>query len=99
MVLATLPPPDAIREICERWGIVELSIFGSAMRDDFRDDSDIDLLFVLEPGHKIGFIELGTIEDELKAVFGRPVDLVSKRGLNKLIRDEVLSATRTVYAA
>lgn len=93
-------PVDATRlaELCRRFGIAELALFGSLARGDVADDSDVDLLYVLEPGSRLGFA-INHLEDELSMLFGRPVDLVSKQALHRLIRDDVLSDARTLYAA
>ena len=85
-------------DICVRYGIAELSIFGSVARDDDRADSDIDLLYVLAPGHHLGF-GINALEDDLAALFGRPIDLISKTALHRLIRDDVLAEAHPLYAA
>jgi predicted nucleotidyltransferase len=92
-------PLAAIRDICCRHHVRELSIFGSALRDDFRSDSDVDLLVEFEPEARIGLMEFGKLQRELEAAFGRKVDLVPKDGLRRLLRDEVLSTARALYAA
>ena len=91
---------DAARleQVCERYGVVRLAVFGSMARGEARADSDVDLLYVLAPGARLGF-DLFDLEDELCEVFGRRVDLVSQRSLHRLIRDQVLSEARTLYAA
>ena len=91
-------PMEEIAALCRRYGAQELSLFGSALRDDFRDDSDIDLLVLFQPDARIGFLEFAALQRELADVPGRDVDLVSKRGLKPVIRDEVLSAARVIYA-
>ncbi len=91
-------PIRAIQEICRRYGVAELSLFGSAVRDDFRPDSDIDLLVTFHPEAKIGLLEFAGLQRELEEVIGRPVDLVSKRGLKPIIRDEVLGSAQVLYA-
>jgi len=94
-------PIDAkqLAEVCTRYGVVELSLFGSAAREETGPDSDIDLLVVFDPGTRIGLIALGRLADELSELFGRPVDLVPKDGLKPALRSEVLSQARTLYAA
>lgn len=91
---------DAARlaEVCERFGIAELSVFGSTARGEQRPDSDVDLLYVLADGRHLGF-SINRLEDELSDLFGRPVDLVSKSSLHRLIRDDVLAEARGLYAA
>lgn len=93
-------PVDRARlaDVCERYGVAELLVFGSTARGDAGPDSDVDLLFVLAPDARLGFA-LFDLERELADVFGRPVDLLSKDSIHRLIRDEVLSDARVVYAA
>jgi hypothetical protein len=92
-------PDERIADYCQRNQIRELSVFGSVVRGGLRADSDIDLLVVFEPDAVIGFLALGRIQRELSAIIGRNVDLVLKDGLKPLIRDEVISSSRTLYAA
>jgi len=87
-----------IADLCRRYRIAELSVFGSMARGDAGEDSDVDLLYVLEPGASLGF-SINRLEDELSSLFGRPVDLVAKRALHKLLRRRVLSEARTLHAA
>ena len=89
---------DRLAEICRRFGVVELDLFGSAARGTATESSDVDVLYVLAPGSGLGF-SVNRLEDELASVFGRPVDLVSKRALHPLLRDEVLADARVLYAA
>lgn len=90
----------ALIDLCKRWGIVELSIFGSALRDDFRPESDVDLLVVFEPNRRLDFSDLDAMEAGFAAVFGRRVDLVEKVGLrNPIRRRAILSSSRLLYAA
>lgn len=91
-------PTQALTELCRRRHIRKLSIFGSALREDFRSDSDIDLLYEVEPGYGIGYITLGFIADELSQIFGgREVDLIRESGLNPRIRDSVLAEAEVIY--
>lgn len=96
-------PMDAIAEFCRRWQIVELALFGSVLRDDFRPDSDIDVLVKFAPDHGWGFFALAEMQHELSDILGRDVDLVSKRGIemshNELRRGEILGSAEVVYAA
>ncbi len=89
---------DEIAGICTRYGIAELAVFGSVARGAARPHSDVDLLYVLVPGRHLGF-SINDLEDELAAAFGRPVDLVARSALHRMMRDEVLSEARTLYAA
>jgi predicted nucleotidyltransferase len=99
MTTARIPIPyDAIAAFCRRWHITELALFGSVLRDDFRPDSDIDVLVEFEPGHVPGF-DFIRLEDELSRLFGgRRVDVVRAQYLNRWIRDRVLAGAELVYA-
>ncbi len=89
----------AVADVCRRNGIVELSLFGSALRDDFGPGSDYDLLVAFGPTIRVGLIGLGRIERELEAVMDRPVDLVPREGLKRRVRDSVLADAVVLYAA
>lgn len=94
----TVPYLD-IAAFCRRNHIHRLSVFGSAVRDDFRTDSDVDLLVEFEPDARVGFLALSRMQRELSALFGRQVDLVPRAGLKPLIRDVVLASAELLYAA
>ncbi len=86
-------------ELCARYHIRRLALFGSAARGELRPDSDVDVLIDFAPDAHLGFIGLGHLADELSAVFGgRTVDVVSPRYLNPRIRDRVLAEAKTLYA-
>jgi uncharacterized protein len=89
---------DRLREVCERYGIARLDVFGSTSRGDAGVDSDVDLLYSLEPQARLGW-RIEDLARELSAVLGRPVDLVSRRALNARIRDKVLAEAQSLYAA
>lgn len=89
---------EQLAELCRRYYVRELALFGSVLRDDFRDDSDIDVLVEFEPGAAIGLYEHFDLQQALAELLGRKVDLVSKRGLNPLIRDEVIASSELLYA-
>ena len=91
-------PRDALPEFCRRNAIRELAVFGSATRDDFRPDSDVDLLVEFDPDAGFGLLEYARIQRELEALFLRPVDLVEKQGLKPAIRGEVLREAQVLYA-
>ena len=91
-------PRDEIAAFCRRNQIRRLSIFGSALRQDFRSDSDVDVLVEFEPEAQVGFIALGRMERELAALLGCPVDLVPREGLKPKIREAILSSAEAVYA-
>ena len=93
----SLTVPAEVAEICRRNGFKELSLFGSFARGEQRADSDVDLLYELLPGVRFGLFRLEGIRLELEEVFGRKVDLGSKRSLKPLIRDRVLAEARPIY--
>ena len=78
--------------------MAELAVFGSAARGETTAGSNVDVLYVLAPGAKLGFA-INRLEDELSGLFGRPVDLVAKKSLHRLLRDDVTAQARTLYAA
>lgn len=91
-------PKDAIADFCRRHHIRKLSLFGSVLRDDFRPDSDVDVLVEFEPGHMVG---LGIIdmEEELSRLFGgHKVDIVEEKYLNRWLRGRVLASAEVQYA-
>ena len=87
-----------IANICKRYGVRELLLFGSALGSDFRSDSDFDFLVDFQPGSQVGLIQLGFLQQELEAALNRKVDLVPKRGLKPLIRSSILQHAEPVYA-
>ena len=92
-------PTDEIADFCRRHRIRSLSLFGSVLREDFRPDSDADVLVEFEPGAQVGFIALSRMQRELAELLQRPVDLVPKEGLKPKIREAVLASAEVVYAA
>ena len=93
-------PRKKIAEFCKRWGIIEFSLFGSVLREDFRADSDIDVLVSIDPSAQIGLFELAQMQIELENIFKRPVDLVEKDALrNPYRRSEILKTAQVIYAA
>jgi len=93
-------PIGMIREYCRRWRIDELSIFGSALRDDFRPESDIDVLVSFDAEAQWSLFDWVNMIKELEEILGRDVDLVSKRGLrNPYRRNEILKNRDIIYAA
>ena len=88
-----------LAEVCRRNHIRKLALFGSVLRDDFRPDSDVDVLVEFGPDHAPGFIGLGAIERELPLVLGgRKLDLVTPKFINQRISDRVLAAAKVEYA-
>ena len=94
---------DKIEDFCRRWKIRELSLFGSVLRNDFSPDSDIDVLADFFPEAGWGLLEHVQMQKELKDIFGRNVDLVSRRGLvrseNWIRKREILETAEILYAA
>ncbi len=88
----------SLAAVCERYGIARLLVFGSVVRGTAGPDSDVDVLYELKPGRRLGW-EIEQLADELAAVFGRPVDLVSAAALHRRLRDTVLAEARMLYAA
>ena len=87
-----------LADICDRYGVAKLEIFGSQARGTAGPDSDIDVLYTLRPGRRLGW-EIEQFADELTELFGRQVDLVSLRSLHPLLQPSVLAEARPVYAA
>ena len=81
---------STLAELCRRFGVRELSLFGSAARGELRADSDIDVMVEFEPGIRIGLLKFQSLIDELDLLIGRKVDLVTKRGLKPWVRTQVL---------
>ncbi|OIN89250.1 MAG: DNA polymerase subunit beta [Anaerolineae bacterium CG03_land_8_20_14_0_80_58_20] len=93
-------PRKRITEFCKRWSINEFALFGSVLREDFRPDSDIDVLVSIDPKAHIGLLEIVQMQIELEKMFKRPVDLVEKEGLrNPYRRRNILRTAQVVYAA
>lgn len=74
-------PVEKIADFCQRWKILEFALFGSVLREDFRPDSDIDVLVSFEPESHWTLLHLVRMENELKSIFGREVDLACKRAI------------------
>ena len=96
-------PRRKLAEFCRRWKISELALFGSVLREDFRPNSDIDLLVSFNPKTKVSLLSLVRMQNELKEIFGRDVDLVERRAIEKsenyIRRKNILSNTKVIYAA
>ena len=92
-------PSAKIAEFCRKNHIRKLSLFGSALREDFRFDSDVDVLVEFEPGTRVGMIRLAGLEIELGEILGRKVDLNTPGFLSKYYRDKVLAEAAVHYDA
>ena len=91
---------DKIAEFCRKHHIRRLAFFGSVLRDDFRPDSDVDVLVEFEPGHVPGFIRLGEMDCELSDLLGGwKVDLRTPEDLSRYFRDEVVASAEVLYGA
>jgi len=97
MIIRADIPRDVIADFCRRHYIQRLSLFGSSLRDDFSEHSDVDVLYTFEPDHVPGW-EIVDIEYELSAILGRKVDMVPERHLNPRIRDQILASAEVIYA-
>lgn len=91
-------PAGQIESFCRTNGIRRLALFGSVIREDFRPDSDIDVLVEFQPGIRVGLAFI-RIQDELSTVLGRNVDLHTPGSLSKYFRDQVLREAETLYVA
>lgn len=96
-------PIEQIQAFCDRWQIIEFALFGSVLRNDFRPDSDIDVLVTFAPNAKRGLSEMLQMRDELQVMFDRNVDLVVRaaieRSENWLRRKNILASAQVIYAA
>ena len=90
---------DKIAEFCRRHHIRKLALFGSVLRDDFRPDSDVDVLVEFEPHASAGFLRLAAMELELSQMIGRRVDLRTPPELSRYFRDKVVRTAEVQYAA
>ena len=104
-------PIEQIKEFCgscgvalcaKRWQIIEFALFGSVLRDDFRPDSDIDVLVTFAPTAQRGLTETLQMRDELQSIFDRNVDLIVKAAIERsaswLRRRNILESAQTIYA-
>ena len=99
MTLNTIEiPENRIAAFCRDNGIRRLALFGSVLRDDFRPDSDVDVLVEFQPGTHVG-LSFIRIQDELSAIIGKTVDLHTPASLSKYFRDEVLHEAEPLYVA
>ena len=92
---------EIIEEICQQWGIIELAFFGSVLRDDFKSNSDLDILVTFEPNNKISLFDLENMEEQLKTLFNRSVDIVTKQSIenshNWIRRQNILDNSEVIY--
>jgi predicted nucleotidyltransferase len=95
-------PMEQIIGFCHKWQVTEFALFGSVLRDDFRSDSDIDVLLTISPSINRGLTETLQMRDELQSIFDRKVDMIIKaaieRSENWLRRKNILESAKTIYA-
>jgi len=93
-------PDSRLTELCHKWKVKELSLFGSILRDDFSPSSDVDVLVSFDPAAPWSLWDLLDMREELQILFGRTVDLVEKEALrNPFRRYEILKNHKVLYAA
>lgn len=96
-------PKEQIADFCRKWKIVEFSLFGSVLREDFRPDGDVDVLATFSRDAQWSLLDHMAMEDELKVMFGRKVDLVSRRAIerseNYIRRKAILNTAQPYYVA
>jgi len=96
-------PQDEIADFCRRWRVTELALFGSILRQDFGPGSDVDVLVSFAPDARWSLFDLVRMEDELRVILGREVDLVERVAVeqseNYIRRKSILSNLEVVYAA
>jgi predicted nucleotidyltransferase len=94
---------NALAEVCRKWGIKSVALFGSVLRDDFTPESDIDLLLEYFPDSRISLFDYGYMNEDFQRVFGREVDLVQAEGLrtsrNYIRREDIFSSAKQFYVA
>lgn len=92
--------PVAVAKLCREFGVARLSVFGSALRDDFdAERSDVDLLVEFRPEVGAGLFALVRLEEKLAELFDRKVDLLTPGGLSKYFRDDVLASAEPLYVS
>lgn len=91
-------PPEQIEAFCRKHHIRKLALFGSVLTDEFKDESDVDVLVEFEDGHTPNFFRFIDMQDELSTLFeGRPIDMVTYKALNRHLRDSVLASSQVQY--
>jgi hypothetical protein len=92
-------PREKIRDFCRKWKVIEFGLFGSILRKDFHNDSDVDVLVTFAADAHYSLFDLVSMEEELSALFGRKVDVVEKSALrNPFRRHAILKSVEVVYA-
>ncbi len=92
---------NQLSDLCQQWGIREMALFGSILRDDFNQDSDIDFLISFEPSASQGLLTLSKIKSQLETLLDYPVDIAIKDSINHsdnwIRRQEILTTAKTIY--
>jgi len=96
-------PKTELADFCKRWNIAEFALFGSVLSPEFRPDSDVDVLVAFAPQAHINLFDMVHMQDELKSLFGRDVDIISRRGVehsrNYLRRKRILESAEVIHVA
>lgn len=96
-------PRTKIADFCKRWQVSEFALFGSVLRPDFRPESDVDILISFLPDTHVTLFDMARMQVELKAIFKREVDLISKRGVensrNYLRRKNILNSAQVIHVS
>lgn len=96
-------PDERLRKICEKYLVKELAVFGSVLSGDFNENSDIDLLYIFQDSAEHSLFSKVRIKEEFEKLFGRPVDLVSRRAIensrNIFKKNSILENIKVIYAA
>jgi hypothetical protein len=96
-------PKEKLTDFCKRWKIIEFALFGSGLRDDFSRGSDIDVLVTFDKNAHWTLFDMVDMKEELREIFGRDVDLVSRRGIessqNYLRREAILSSAKVIHVS
>lgn len=91
---------ERLTDLCRRWRVAQLSLFGSVLRPDFRPDSDVDVLLTFSPEAPWTLLDMTRLQDELALILGRNVDVVEEKSLkNPFRRREILRTRQVLYAA
>jgi len=90
---------EQVTAFCRRHHVRKLSLFGSVLREDFRPESDVDVLVEFEPDYRIGFLGMAGMEIELSGILGRKVDLRTPAELSRYFREEVMASAEVAFAA
>jgi predicted nucleotidyltransferase len=96
-------PRSQIDRFCHRWQVSELALFGSVVREDFGPDSDVDVLIQFQPQARHTLLDMARMEEELRRIFGRDVDLVERSAVeqsrNHFRREAILQSAEPIHAA